>query len=170
MIRFDKRSAVVATVIAALVVQAAFAGFSFMARSRTESQLEEVRGQLEMLQMRRDSIDAQPLRIVAIDSGWQLSPAADVSRTLQVIQGLATEEGVELTGLKATKSKTEGKQPFQISGKGQPHQVCSLLASIEKQAEVLVVESGRVFPDAESGVAFDLDLATYHAVGEDRSR
>jgi hypothetical protein len=95
-----------------------------------------------------------------------LASKADVVVTLQVVQGLGDSAGVVFDSLKAVRGGTVGRQDFTVAGRGTPEQVCQLLASIERQERLLVVESGRIVPTGTPQVSFEFGIAVYHATEE----
>ena len=164
MKRFDKRRVIASVVVAVFVVQVAAAGVAFIARSSAERDLVDGESRRVDLGVRIDMAEsAQSEPEQKPDSGFELEDAPDVSGTLQAIQGLGDAAGVELTGLRARKSTTDGKQTFQITGAAAPIDVCEFLARLEQHEELLIVETGRIHPGTDAAIIFDLGIATYHA-------
>lgn len=164
MKRVDKRRVAASIVIGAAALQAVFAAAAFFARGSAERSLQTERSRCEELEVRIEMAESTVGNTdAATEAAWQLADAPDVSGTLQLIQGLGDDAGVELTRLEAKKSTTDGKQTFQITGSAAPAKVCEFVASIEQSERLVVVETGRILPGTEAAVIFDLGLATYHA-------
>jgi hypothetical protein len=95
-----------------------------------------------------------------------LASKADVVVTLQVVQGLGDSAG-DREVLAADGASTHGLEAVEDhAGRGTPEQVCQLLASIERQERLLVVESGRIVPTGTPQVSFEFGIAVYHATEE----
>ena len=171
VIRIDRRRIVASIVVSAAAVQIAFAAIAFVARGSTESDLAAARDRHDDLVERIELAESERVATASAHSDrWQLADAPDVSATLRLVQELGDAAAVELTSLAATKSTTEGRQSFRITGTASPAAVCTFLRSVEQSDRLVVVESGRVLPGSETAVIFDLDLATYHALRSEGRR
>ena len=166
MKRVDRRRWVAGGIAIATGLQAAFAGVVAFVRGAAEHRLEAARGhigelevRLAELEMEREARAAAPPQV----SRWRIDAGADVSGTLQVLQAAGDAAGIELAGLKATQSKTPGKQTFLISGTGTPSALCDFVTAIEQRDLLLIVESGRVMPSAGTAVAFEFGIAAPYA-------
>ncbi|MCR9246607.1 MAG: hypothetical protein NXI31_16360 [bacterium] len=168
MSRLDKRRVFAGVVIVALVLQAGFAATAWFGRQHVEDRvtLAGVRRADLSLQLEGCEAPQEPVQ-PGTKPEWRIGDAPDTSGTLQRIQELGDAGRVELTGLKAGKSDTAGRQWFQITGASDPRRLCEFLARIEREDPLVVVESGRLLPGTEQAVVFDLALATYHTLGDD---
>jgi hypothetical protein len=163
MSRIDRRVVVAALVIVTAAAQAGLAGVAYRARCRAGEELAAARKHLGQSAARLRAIQAQPLEPESSGaSRWRLAVEPDVSRTLQVLQGIGDAHGVELDTLEVLRSKAAEKCSFRIAGAAAPALVCALLAAIEDLEDVVVVETGRIHPGPDGEIAFDFGLATFH--------
>lgn len=152
--------------IAGLVaLQVTSAGVAWFARSAAEHRLAEQDRRNADLRFELARATARPAPQPAEPSRWTLLDQPDVAGTMQAIQDVADAVGVALDEVKATPARVSGRQSFQLSGQGTPHQVCSLLAAFEQHDRLLVVESGGLQPGGAGRVHFELGVATYHRGG-----
>ena len=162
--RLDKKTVVLAIVGAVTLLQLGLAGLAKWSRKATERDLASQQSQLDfvgqMIENARRRAAEPPPKIIAVEQ--QLLKTPDVAGTLQLIQGIADACKIQLGSVKAAQSATAGKQTFQISGIGNPDEVCKFLAGIEDSARLVIAESGRVSPGTAAEIAFELALATYH--------
>jgi hypothetical protein len=163
---FEKRRIVAGIVLAAAGLQVGLAGAAFFARQSAERDLASESQRREVLEARIQVAESVEPRELVATPKWTLAHSSDVSGTLQIIQHLGDASGVSLTGLKAAKSKTDGKQTFQITGVGAPTDVCAFVAAIEQHDRLIVVETGRILPRTETTIVFEIGLSTYHPTRE----
>jgi len=156
---------IVGSVVALLLLQAAFAGVSWFLHAATERELSDVTRHNADLQFEAARAAAQAAAPLAEPSRWQLLERADVAGTMQGIQDLADARGVVLDDVQAPPTRAAGKQSYRVTGTGTPHRLCSFLVALEQHERLLVVESGRVWPASGGQVGFELGIATFHRGG-----
>lgn len=166
MKRVDKKRVVVTVIVLITALQAGLAGVAGYGRKQADGLLGAARAGVNALTMQVENGKLQAVpEPVPGDSKWSLLENADVSGTLQIVQGLGDAAGITIANAKAGQSATIGRQSFQISGTGTPAQVCTFIASVEGNARLIVVESGRFLPECSEEITFELGLATYHTGG-----
>jgi len=164
--RVDKKRLVATAVVLIAVVQVGLASVAFYGRRQQDEQLRVARDGLNSLSVQVESAKAQATPAPQpSEVEWSLLENADVTGTLQIVQGLGDAAGITFANVKAAQSSTAGQQSFQIAGSGTPAQICAFVASIEQHARLIVVENGRFLPSTGEQIGFDLGLATYHTGG-----
>jgi hypothetical protein len=156
----------VGTVLGLAAVQGVAAGVLALLRANVDA---ELRDTLAANAANRSSLAQAPAAPLVeprpAPAPFALLDAPDVAGTLQRLQAIGDGDGVTFDGVKAAPSTAGGRQPFQLTVRGTPRQVCSFLATLEQHDRLLVVESGRVAPAPGDTLAVELGVATFHRGG-----
>jgi hypothetical protein len=160
----DKKRLLTVVVVLACVFQAVVAGAVYLSRDVTQRELVSGQASLQLLMKRLNGYQAALARPADVEtsSESQLLAVPDVVATLQVLQRLGDDAGVWFDSQDVEKSEQPGKQPYMVTGRATPHQLCAFIAGIESSNRLIIIEQGRVTPASEKLVAFELGLATYH--------
>ncbi len=158
-------SLVPAVAIVAVVGQAVLAGAATFSRRAAERELERESGLTATYTAQLGHGGRAQTSVAAVGPHAELLPSADVAGTLRVLQNLGDQYTVTLASVKAMPATTPGRQPFSITGRGSPTQLCAFLAGIEHHERLMVIESGKVSPGTGDDVSFEVALSTHHAGG-----
>jgi len=161
--RIDRNVWVVVLILLAAIAPAVFAGVARFVRLERAVDLDRERSLVaDYARKLEEAHWRQQAPSEAKTQEWRLLGSGEVTGTLQVLQSLVDSTGVTLVAAKAAPSGKGGRQTYLLTGSGRPEQVCTLLAGIERCSRLVVVENGRITPQAEEIVDFELGLATYH--------
>ncbi len=165
--RLTRRGLVVLAILSVTLLQGGAAGVAHWWRVDSEKALRAEQEALADAQRRSTARgeQEQPKDPEPVGPTWSLLEGPDVAATLQRVNELGVEAGVTFDLIKASASKTPGKQAFEVAGRGKPGSVCGFLAAVEQNDRLMIVESGRFTPGDEEEVAFQLAIATYHRGG-----
>ena len=164
MIKCDKQTAVVCMALIVAIVPMALAGVAFLSR---QAALEELTNQEHQLRVLQDQLElaaqqpAEPPKVAS--SKWRLTSGPEVVATMQRLQQLGDANGVTLDGLKAMRSADHGRQSFSVAGHAPPRSVCALIAAIEQDDRLMIIETGRLLPADGEHIAFEFGVATYYS-------
>lgn len=169
MMRWRRKLAITALVVVAAAPFAWFVSLRLQ-RGALDGEIEAARADTAMAQRRLDA--AQPSALASLPTGaeaagrWRLPAVADVTETLQALEAHAEDCHVELTGLEARPGTDDNRVRFLIRGRASPVALCSMMASIEQNARLLVVDSGSVSADDGASVTFALTVSAWCGGGE----
>lgn len=164
--RLTRERKLAVAAVAAVVAAVGFAIVMALCVGVARSELGDRQQHGADLQFQLDRAAAVPAAAPAGESaGPQLAEQPDVAGAMQCLQDLADAAGVALDHVAATPSRSEGKQSLRITGRGAPAATCALLAAIERQPRLLVVEGGRVVAADGAALGFELTIAAWYAAG-----
>ena len=170
--KIDKRSMLLIVAVLISLVQAGFAGVMHFARGTVERELSSDRSNLQLLQNRRSKMDdevappvestPEPTPEPRPDSKLKLLDGPDIVGTLQIVQKMGDDAGINFEILHPQPPQVAGVQQFSIAGRGVPEQFCAFIASLEQCDRLIVVESGSLLPSGDFTIAFKLVLMTFY--------
>lgn len=164
MIKCDKTTAVVWVVQVVAIAMVGLAGIAFLSRESARKELVNQEQQLQMLQQQLELAALQPMEPPKVVSRkWRLTTGPEVVATMQELQQLGDANGVTFDGLKAMRSADRGRQSFAVTGHAPPHNVCALIAAIEQDDRLMIIETGRLLPAGGEHIAFEFGVATYYS-------
>lgn len=147
--------------VAVPAVALAFAGLSTVLCLRAEGAVDDERAAIVDLTDRVEELGG-PVAPAAAGAATRLRAGPEVAGTLREIAAMAEAAGAALGEVRQEPSTIAGKQAFLVKGQGSVASVCALLAAIERNEQLMLVETGRVDADDSEEARFEFAIATYH--------
>ena len=97
---------------------------------------------------------------------WQLPDQPNIMDALRALETAFRDAGVRAESITPRAIKATGRQTISAIGVGDAMQVARLLAGIEKQRRLVLIETARFAGGEARKVRFELGLVTFYGMGD----